>query len=102
MHNVSAGVVLSNVSLVLRSVTHARAGSYACSAANTRGETTSHPPLQLRVQCEYYRAGCVQRKNIPQTAMIKERETLFEIAMLIDLFPIDYQSQRRSILCVNF
>ena len=51
MHNVSAGVVLSNVSLVLRSVTHFRAGLYACSAANSRGETVSQPALRLRIQC---------------------------------------------------
>ncbi|XP_046638968.1 uncharacterized protein LOC124320237 isoform X2 [Daphnia pulicaria] len=50
VHNVSAGVVLSNVSLVLRSVTHSRAGLYACSAANSRGETLSQPPLRLRIQ----------------------------------------------------
>lgn len=53
MHNVSAGVVLSNVSLVLRSVTHSRAGLYACSAANSRGESVSQPPLRLRIQCNY-------------------------------------------------
>lgn len=50
VHNVSAGVVLSNVSLVLRSVTHSRAGLYACSAANSRGESVSQPPLRLRIQ----------------------------------------------------
>ena len=55
MHNVSGGVVLSNVSLVLRAVTYARAGLYACSATNSRGETTvSKPPLRLRIQCKCF------------------------------------------------
>jgi len=48
-HNISAGVVLSNVSLVLRAVTNARAGLYTCTAINSRGESTSEP-LSLRIQ----------------------------------------------------
>ena len=51
-HNISAGVILSNVSLVLRAVTNARAGLYTCTAINSRGESTSEP-LSLRIQCKY-------------------------------------------------
>ncbi|KAF5299126.1 hypothetical protein FQR65_LT09484 [Abscondita terminalis] len=42
-HNVSAGVILSDQSLVLQSVTRATAGEFTCMAANAEGRGTSNP-----------------------------------------------------------
>lgn len=50
-HNVTAGVILSDQSLVLQSVTKSLAGDYTCLAANTEGRGTSNP-VTLRVRCE--------------------------------------------------
>ncbi|XP_063233015.1 synaptogenesis protein syg-2-like isoform X2 [Bacillus rossius redtenbacheri] len=47
--NVTSGVILSTRSLVLQGVTRHSGGSYACSAANGRGETSSEA-VALRVQ----------------------------------------------------
>ncbi|XP_045120883.1 protein turtle-like [Portunus trituberculatus] len=48
-HNVGAGVIQSNQSLVLQGVTRASTGNYTCSATNTQG-TASSPPLHLAVK----------------------------------------------------
>ncbi|XP_070493801.1 neural cell adhesion molecule 2 [Chironomus tepperi] len=48
-HNVTAGVILSDQSLVLQSVTKSLAGDYTCLAANTEGRGTSNP-VTLRVR----------------------------------------------------
>ncbi|XP_044730222.1 neural cell adhesion molecule 1 [Chrysoperla carnea] len=48
-HNVSAGVILSDQSLVLQGVTRAAAGDYICLAANSEGKGTSNPQ-QLKVR----------------------------------------------------
>lgn len=50
--NMSSGVIVSTRSLVLQGVTRHDGGSYACVAANSRGESTS-AAVQLRVQCEW-------------------------------------------------
>lgn len=50
-HNVTAGVILSDQSLVLQSVTRALAGDYTCLAANPEGKGTSNP-VTLRVRCK--------------------------------------------------
>ncbi|KDR21492.1 hypothetical protein L798_04051, partial [Zootermopsis nevadensis] len=47
-HNVTAGVILSDHSLVLQGVTRLTAGDYTCLAANTEGKGTSNPVI-LRV-----------------------------------------------------
>ncbi|XP_069683124.1 neural cell adhesion molecule 2 [Periplaneta americana] len=47
-HNVTAGVILSDHSLVLQGVTRHTAGDYTCLAANTEGKGTSNP-VTLRV-----------------------------------------------------
>lgn len=53
MHqNVSAGIILTDQSLVLQSVTRASAGDYTCLAANTEGKGTSNP-VTLRIRCKY-------------------------------------------------
>ncbi|KAE8752474.1 hypothetical protein FOCC_FOCC000596 [Frankliniella occidentalis] len=47
-HNVSAGVILSDQSLVLQGVSRQSAGDYACMAANSEGKGTSNPvPLNV-------------------------------------------------------
>lgn len=53
--NVTAGVILTEQSLVLQSVTRASAGDYTCLAANTEGRGTSNP-VTLRVRCKYISA----------------------------------------------
>ncbi|XP_066995324.2 neural cell adhesion molecule 2 [Anabrus simplex] len=47
-HNVTAGVILSDQSLVLQGVTRHSAGDYTCLAANPEGKGTSNP-VTLRV-----------------------------------------------------
>ncbi|XP_047114831.1 neural cell adhesion molecule 2 isoform X1 [Schistocerca piceifrons] len=47
-HNVTAGIILSDQSLVLQGVTRLSAGDYTCLAANTEGKGTSNP-VTLRV-----------------------------------------------------
>lgn len=51
-HNVTAGIILSDQSLVLQSVTKSLAGDYTCLAVNTEGRGSSNP-VSLRVRCEY-------------------------------------------------
>lgn len=51
-HNVAAGVILSDQSLVLQSVTRATAGEFTCVAANAEGRGTSNPVI-LTVKCKY-------------------------------------------------
>lgn len=58
-HNVSAGVILSDQSLVLQSVTRATAGNYTCKAANTEGRGSSEP-VSLIVR---YAPVCVQERE---------------------------------------
>ncbi len=49
--NVGGGIILTEQSLVLQSVTRASAGDYTCLAANTEGKGTSNP-VTLRVRCK--------------------------------------------------
>jgi len=51
-HNVTAGVVLSDHSLVLQSITRESAGGYTCMAANVEGRTKSNV-VNLEVMCKY-------------------------------------------------
>lgn len=51
VHNVSAGVIISNQSLVMQRVARAQAGHYACHARNVVGRGTSNT-LTLDVKCE--------------------------------------------------
>ncbi|KAG7163316.1 Nephrin-like 2 [Homarus americanus] len=50
--NVSAGVIISNQSLVLQGVVRAQAGRYSCHAHNVVGDGSSNT-LRLDVKCEY-------------------------------------------------
>lgn len=50
-HNVTAGVILSDHSLVLQSVTRSTAGDFTCMAANSEGKGASNP-VALVVRCK--------------------------------------------------
>ena len=51
-HNVTAGVVLSDHSLVLQSITRESAGGYTCMATNIEGRAKSNV-VNLEVMCKY-------------------------------------------------
>ncbi|XP_017784081.1 PREDICTED: hemicentin-1-like isoform X2 [Nicrophorus vespilloides] len=71
-HNVSAGVILSDQSLVLQSVTRATAGDYTCMAANSEGRGTSNP-VTLTVR---YAPVCVQDREELYGALKQETVAL--------------------------
>ncbi|XP_063231784.1 protein turtle homolog A-like [Bacillus rossius redtenbacheri] len=58
-HNVSAGVILSDQSLVLQGVTKHSAGEYTCLAANIEGKGSSNP-VMLRVM---YAPACREERE---------------------------------------
>ncbi|KAJ8981821.1 hypothetical protein NQ317_007407 [Molorchus minor] len=51
--NVTAGVIMSDQSLVLQNVARSTAGEYTCMAANLEGKGTSNP-VKLVVRCKYH------------------------------------------------
>ena len=51
-YNVTAGIVLSDHSLVLQSITRESAGRYTCTAVNVEGRASSNV-VNLEVMCEY-------------------------------------------------
>ncbi|KRT84413.1 Fibronectin domain-containing protein, partial [Oryctes borbonicus] len=71
-HNVSAGVILSDHSLVLQSVTRATAGEFTCVATNVEGKGASNP-VTLTVR---YAPVCVQDKDELYGALKQETVTL--------------------------
>jgi len=50
-NNSTAGVVLSDHSLVLQGLTRYSAGDYTCLAANSEGKTASNP-VSLQIMCK--------------------------------------------------
>ena len=52
-HNISAGIIMTNQSLVLQRVTRLSAGNYSCIGRNSEGEGISHP-FYLDVLCKYF------------------------------------------------
>jgi hypothetical protein len=65
-HNVTAGIILSDQSLVLQSVTKSLAGDYTCLAVNTEGRGSSNP-VTLLVRCECfsnYLANTIKKNRI--------------------------------------
>lgn len=67
-HNSSAGVVLSDHSLVLQSITRESAGGYTCMATNVEGRAKSNV-VNLEVMCKY-----VLRALVPDGTGERERE----------------------------
>lgn len=49
-HNLSAGIIVSNQSLVLQRVGRERAGRYYCRATNLHGEGVS-APIAITIMC---------------------------------------------------
>ena len=52
MHDVAAGVIISNQSLVLQDVKRDSSGIYTCVAHNIEGDGVSNP-MTLNVRCEW-------------------------------------------------
>jgi immunoglobulin superfamily member 9B len=50
-HNISQGVIISNHSLVLQSVSRTTAGNYSCVGYNAEGDGESLP-FELNVMCK--------------------------------------------------
>ncbi|KAF2363111.1 CD80-like immunoglobulin C2-set [Trinorchestia longiramus] len=71
-HNVSAGIILSNQSLVLQKVSRSSSGHYVCSTSNVLGEGTSEPlllnvkyaPVCLESQQAVYGGGKNEHLNV--------------------------------------
>lgn len=49
--NISAGVIISNQTLVLQNLNRRKSGSYTCVGSNEEGEGASNA-IQLDVKCE--------------------------------------------------
>lgn len=58
-HNVSAGVILSNQSLVLQKLRREASGKYVCSATNLIGTGKSEPKY-LNIKCESHETVTAQ------------------------------------------
>ena len=67
-NNATAGIVLSDHSLVLQRITRYSAGDYTCLVANSEGKTASNP-VTLQIMCEfmYFDFSNFQQVNIPYT-----------------------------------
>ncbi|KAE8750741.1 hypothetical protein FOCC_FOCC002451, partial [Frankliniella occidentalis] len=76
-HNQSAGVILSDRSLVLRGITRAAAGSYTCLAANSQGKSGSNV-VQLSVMCEYGFDLCHGVLPLPQPFLPSKEQLVIQ------------------------
>ncbi|XP_068204828.1 nephrin-like isoform X2 [Palaemon carinicauda] len=79
-HNVSAGIIQSNQSLVLQGVKRASSGEYVCQATNHQGTTTSSP-IFLTVK---FAPVCVERQK--WTYGIGRRESV-NVTCSVEAYP---------------
>lgn len=61
-HNIAGGIILSDQSLVLQSVTKKFAGDYTCLAVNVEGRSESNA-VTLRVRCECLKGTSDNRRT---------------------------------------
>ncbi|CAH1392855.1 unnamed protein product [Nezara viridula] len=80
--NMSSGVLISALSLVLQGVTRQHGGSYTCMAANSRGQTFSQPVF-LRIQ---YAPVCVYTEPVIVGASLEEA---VKVKCLVSADPTD-------------
>ena len=52
-HNIARGIIISNQSLVLQSVSRSSGGNYSCLGYNSEGESESDP-FDLNILCKFY------------------------------------------------
>ena len=63
VHNMTAGIVMNGLNLVLRNLRREQSGSYTCTAANNEGRVTSNAVL-LSVRCESLREVHAECLNV--------------------------------------
>ena len=63
VHDVAAGVIISNQSLVLQNVRRDSSGIYTCVAHNIEGDGVSNP-MTLNVRCEYIVQGSAKEWSL--------------------------------------
>lgn len=78
-YNVTAGIVLSDHSLVLQSITRESAGRYSCTAVNVEGRASSNV-VDLEVMCEYIIVVLGKKKKMKKKKKKEERYLLFFIS----------------------
>ena len=70
-HDVSAGVILSNMTLVLQRLTREDRGEYVCAARNSRGEGRSNA-VPLVIKCESFYPGHLSGHFFLDTVYLQE------------------------------
>lgn len=74
----TAGIVLSDHSLVLQSITRESAGRYSCTAVNVEGRASSNV-VDLEVMCEYIIVVLGKKKKNEKEKKKEERSFIFYI-----------------------
>lgn len=87
--NVSAGIIVSNQSLVLQGVSRSTAGNYTCVGYNAEGEGESEP-FYLNILCKY------QSKSLFLTIVVKVFQENTNVSMLVS-FSVIVREGNKSI-----
>ncbi|KAI9584269.1 hypothetical protein GQX74_006164 [Glossina fuscipes] len=74
-HNISAGVILSDQSLVLQSVSRASAGDYNCLAVNSEGKGSSNP-VTLRIRLHIKGDECMKHDRRNSSSDFNSRQRI--------------------------